>query len=163
MLSPLRARARGLETGSEPPPESGNHRGACLRGRAGSWKLIRRLGLRPADGALSRPDMAEGALSGAAIAQGAEIALSGHDRADAAGDRLALTPGIGRRPAPPPGPEAPASGLSGPLSRFSGRPATPGGAPLKAPSATSGRDSAPSAGRRPRRRISFHDPARPRR
>ena len=80
-----RARARA-ETGSEPPPESGNHRGACLRGRAGSWKLIRRLGLRPADGALSRPDVAEGALSGAAIAQGAEIALSGRDRADAAGD-----------------------------------------------------------------------------
>ncbi len=68
-LSP-RARARGLETGPDPPPEIGNHRGAYLRGRAGSWKLIRRLGLRPADGALSRPDVAEGALSGAAIAQG---------------------------------------------------------------------------------------------
>ncbi len=39
--------------------------------------------------------MAEGALSGAAIAQGAEIALSGHDRADAAGDGPVLTPGIG--------------------------------------------------------------------
>ncbi len=94
--APLRARARRLETGSEPPPESGNHRGACLRGRAGSWKLIRRLGLRPADGALSRPDVAEGALSGA-IAQGAEIALSGRDRADAPGDVGYATPGIGRR------------------------------------------------------------------
>ncbi len=85
------------ETGSEPPPESGNHRGACLRGRAGSWKLIRRLGLRPADGALSRPDVAEGALSGATIAQRVEIALSGRDRADAPGDAAVLTPGIGRR------------------------------------------------------------------
>ena len=32
---------------------------------------------------------------GPAIAQGAEIALSGHDRADAAGDAAVLTPGIG--------------------------------------------------------------------
>ena len=46
-------------------------------------------------GALSRPDVAEGALSGAGIAQGVEIALSGHDRADAAGDAAVLTPGIG--------------------------------------------------------------------
>ncbi len=43
--------------------------------------------------------MAEGALSGAGIAQGMEIALSGHDVADAAGDGPALTPGIGRGPA----------------------------------------------------------------
>ncbi len=52
-------------------------------------------GLRPADGALSRPDVAEGALSGAAIAQGAEIALSGRDRADAPGDVRHPGPGIG--------------------------------------------------------------------
>ncbi len=52
-------------------------------------------GRRPADGALSRPDMAEGALSGAGIAQGAEIALSGRDRADAAGDVGYATPGVG--------------------------------------------------------------------
>ncbi len=32
---------------------------------------------------------------GPAIAQGAEIALSGHDRADAAGDGPVLTPGVG--------------------------------------------------------------------
>ncbi len=32
---------------------------------------------------------------GPAIAQGVEIALSGHDRADAAGDVPALTPGVG--------------------------------------------------------------------
>ncbi len=44
---PPLARAReGLETGPDPPPEIGNHRGACLRGRAGSWKLIRRPGGR---------------------------------------------------------------------------------------------------------------------
>ncbi len=47
---------------------------------------FRRLGLRPADGALSRPDVAEGALSGARVAQGALKALSGRVRADAAGD-----------------------------------------------------------------------------
>ncbi len=39
--------------------------------------------------------MAEGALSGAGIAQGVEIALSGRDRADAAGDGAVWTPGIG--------------------------------------------------------------------
>ncbi len=38
--------------------------------------------------------MAEGGLGGAAI-QGVEIALSGHDRADAADDVPALTPGVG--------------------------------------------------------------------
>ncbi len=90
----MRAR-EGEETGPDPPPEIGNHRVAYLRGRAGSWKLIRRLGLRPADGALSRPDMVEGALSGAAIAQGAEIALSGRLSAAAAGDVPPLTPGVG--------------------------------------------------------------------
>ena len=38
-----------------------------------------------------------GRLEWGTIAQGAEIALSGHDRADAAGDMVVLTPGIGRR------------------------------------------------------------------
>ena len=39
--------------------------------------------------------MAEGALSGATIAQRVEIALSGRDRADAPGDVGYATPGVG--------------------------------------------------------------------
>ncbi len=63
-------------------------------------------------------------------------------------------PPIGRRPAPPPGPEAPASGLSGPLSRFSGLQAKP-----TPPQAPRPHTAARAAG--PGLRISPPDPYRP--
>ncbi len=84
-----------------------------MRGRG---SLFDALACGPADGALSRPDVAEGALSGARVAQGVEIALSGRDRADAAGDGPALTRDDGRLAARGHG-DVPATGVVSGVNR----------------------------------------------
>ncbi len=95
-LSLARARARGLGDWTRPTARNWPSQGSLPPRPCGVVEAYSTPGgRRPADGALSRPDMAEGGLGGAAIAQGVEIALSGHDRADAAGDGPVLTPGIG--------------------------------------------------------------------